>query len=768
VSASTSISGPTAPPTAKAPAGTPRGMSGPRSWFVGDLAALAALGATVGLAWVHSLWLVNGIDLLLLLWLPGVLLLRAVGLRPEIVRANPAYGAAASLAVLIAAALLINSVGPGWGIARPLERLPLACGLAAISLALIVAARVRSSPDFLLYVPRLDRLRALTCVLPALPGLAALGALWLTNSHGGEAATAAVALAGATLLVGALTAHRLDAGRCRAILYFVSVALMFSFSLRGRFVYGSDILAEYHDYVSVLGAHRWNIHPHNPAYYSMMSLTTLPTMLSALSGAAPLFVFKFVYPALLGFFPVGIFAIGSRLVSRRSAFVAAMLLSVQSYLFAEMPAIARQIIALIFLVALLGALSDPDLGSGQRRTAIAVFALGMVVSHYGTTYFMILMLVVALVVGAAMRVLLHRSGLPLGDLALGVVVLGTGAFVWYVLVTHSTANVSAVFTALRSQGFSLLPGSRTHSGIGSYISGNVPSAVGPNRFQQLVVSQYRHHDDFIHPLKAAGDPRWRLHAVAPQTPTVRAPHIAHAITLLNTIVTQLINLLGVVSCVWLAFRRTENPRLRALALIGIGTLGGLVVIRVSGTIANQYNQERAFLQAFAPLSICIAWLLDWCQARARALRMLVWLAPVALIVTFFITSGLSARVFGGDLTANLSNSGPESDQFIVTVPELAGARWVDHAAGNALLYADRYGQLRVTAATGRVGGMFINIMPKALDKYGWIYADERNVRSGVVSAQLDSTTTTYRWPAYVPHFYNRVYTDGYSAGYARR
>jgi hypothetical protein len=192
------------------------------------------------------------------------------------------------------------------------------------------------------------------------------------------------------------------------------------------------------------------------------------------------------------------------------------------------------------------------------------------------------------------------------------------------------------------------------------------------------------------------------------------------------------------------------------------------VIRVSGTIANQYNQERAFLQAFAPLSICIAWLLDFCRHRFRPLAMVASLAPLALIVTFFVTSGLSARVFGGNLTANLSNSGPESDQFLVTVPEITGARWVDHAAGKALLYTDRYGQLRITAATGRVGGMFINIMPGTLDKYGWIYADERNVRSGVVSGQLNSTTTTYRWPAFVPHFWNRVYTNGYSAGYARR
>lgn len=767
----TSISGATAPLTVRTtrqPASAPGPVDGRRRWFVGDLTALAALAATVGLAWVHSLWLVNGVEMVLLLWLPGVLLLRALGLRADHVRANPAYGVAASLAVLITAALLINSVGPGWGIPRPLERLPLACSLAAICLVLIVAARVRSGPDFLLYVPRVDRTHALTWVLPALPALAALGALWLTNGHGGYVATAAVALAGATLLLGGFTADRLDGGRCRAVLYFVSVALMFSFSLRGRFVYGSDILAEFHDYVSVLGAHRWDIHPHNPAYYSMMSLTTLPSLLSVMSGAAPLFVFKFVYPALLGFFPVGVFTIGERFLSRRSAFVAAMLLSVQSYLFAEMPAIARQIIALVFLVALLAALSDPQMTSSQRRIAIVVFALGMVVSHYGTTYFMILMLVVALFVGLAIRVVLRRSGLPLGDLALGVVVLGIGAFVWYVPVTHSTANVSEVFTALRSQGFSLLPGSRTHSGISSYISGNVPSAVKPNHFQQLAVSQYKLHDAFIHPLKAARDPRWRLHGLAHQTPAIREPHVAHGVTLLNTIVTQLINLLGVVSCLWLAFRRTESPRLRTLALIGIGTLGGLAVIRVSGTIANQYNQERAFLQAFAPLSICIAWLLDWCRGRFRPLTVLVALAPLALIVTFFVTSGLSARVFGGNLTANLSNSGPESDQFIVTVPEMTGARWVDHAAGRALLYTDRYGQLRITAATGRVGGMFIDIMPKTLDRYAWIYADERNVRSGVVSAQLRSQTTTYRWPAFVSHFWNRVYTNGYSAGYARK
>jgi hypothetical protein len=188
---------------------------------------------------------------------------------------------------------------------------------------------------------------------------------------------------------------------------------------------------------------------------------------------------------------------------------------------------------------------------------------------------------------------------------------------------------------------------------------------------------------------------------------------------------------------------------------------------VSGTIANQYNQERAFLQAFAPLSICIAWLLDWCHRRYRPLGWIASLFPLALIVTFFVTSGLDAQVFGGDPTANLSNTGAESDQFIVSTPEIAGARWADTAAGSNLLYADRYGQLRITAATGRVGGMFIDIMPRTLDRYAWIYADERNLRSGVVNAEFESVTSAYRWPKFIPAYWNRVYDNGYSASYHR-
>ena len=755
------------PRPARPAATAPRSVAGRGHQPLGDLAAVALLAATVGLAWVHSLWLVNGIELGLLLWLPGVLLLRAIGVTPQQVHDNPGYLAAASLGVLIAAALLINSIGPGLGIARPLERVPLVASLGAVGLALIVAGRLRRGPEFLGYLPRVDRVRALSCVLPALPALGALGALWLTNGRGGTMATVAAILAGATLLLGASVADRISREHCRAILYFASVALIFSFSVRGRFVYGSDILAEYHDFTGVLAAHRWDIHPHNPAYYSMMSLTTLPTLLSVLSGASPLFVFKFVYPALLGLFPVGVFAIGERFLSHRAAFAAAMLLAVQSYLFAEMPAIARQIIALVFLVALLGALSEVEVGPGPRRALIVVFALGTVVSHYGTTYFMILMLLVALVVGAAVRLVLRRSDTPLGDLALGGLVLVLGAFVWYVPVTHSTANVSSIFTALRDQGLSLLPGGKSHSAIGSYISGNVPSAVNPMRLQSLVAAEYHRMDSFIHPLKAATQARWRLKAVPDHPSGASFPRLANGISLLNTIITQLINVLAVVASIWLVLRRTTHPRLRTLALIGVGTLGGLAVIRVSGTIANQYNQERAFLQAFAPLSICIAWLLDGCGRRFRPLRALGALFPVALIVTFFVTSGLSAEAFGGDPTANLSNSGAESDQFVISVPEIAGARWAETAAGRNLLYADRYGQLRITAATGRVGGMFIDIMPRALDRYAWIYADERNLRSGVVNAQLESTTSTYQWPKFVGAYWNHVYDNGYSASYHR-
>ena len=104
-----------------------------------------------------------------------------------------------------------------------------------------------------------------------------------------------------------------------------ALRLTWSDSLRGDPLYGFDIATEYQRLQQTVLTGMWHpAHP-NDAYGAMLSLTVMPAELHALSGVPALLVFKVVYPVIYALFPVAIFGLGRRVLSRRWAFVAAAL-----------------------------------------------------------------------------------------------------------------------------------------------------------------------------------------------------------------------------------------------------------------------------------------------------------------------------------------------------------------------------------------------------------------------------------------------------------
>src|SRR5205823_11298480 len=125
---------------------------------------------------------------------------------------------------------------------------------------------------------------------------------------------------------------------------------------------------------------------------------------------------------------------------------------------------------------------------------------------------------------------------------------------------------------------------------------------------------------------------------------------------------QLLNLLAIVGALALALRRHTNPLARQLALLGLATLMALAVVRLSGTTANAYNQERAFVQTMVPLAVGMAWVLETVGDRWRWSRGTVSvLAAAALAVIFVTTSGLRGVAVRGRTPTNLADAGRHHD-----------------------------------------------------------------------------------------------------------
>jgi glycosyltransferase involved in cell wall biosynthesis len=779
------------PPPAEPPAALPSAEGPPtspgrgrlpttRSRVFDLLLSLLAVGAMAGLANVRGVWILQVAELVLLLSVPGLLVVRALGAGPEAVSRFPVYVLCGSLAVLMIGGLIVDLAGPGVGISRPLATVPLEVSISLVCVLLIGVSLIRRAPLLGDYVGGSLRISWLWPLLLAV--IAWAGAMRLTNGHGAAVAIVAAAATGVAVLAGVWAAPRWSVGRTAVLLFGASLALMWGFSLRGHFVYGFDISGEYQTFIQVLHAGSWHVSHHNDSYGAMLSLTILPSLLTNLTGASPLLVLKVIYPLLFAFFPVAVFLLATRALSRRFAYLAVLFIVVQDYLFQQLPGIARQEIGLLFFVCLVAAMLDTRLRRASQIGLLAVFGVGLVLSHYGTTYITVALLGAALILELGRWLVATRARrvpigtaavrpplLPLLPVAVALAITAAGAAIWYQPVTNSAQNLSRFVADLNDQGLSILPNAGGQGVVHTYLSGNAPTRVNAGSYAADVRRDYVKHETYVHPIPQAFLPTFRVQNATVPGQRVKSHPAVDAFDAEQVLVSQLSILLAAIGALLLWLRRDAGATGRALALLGVSTLAMLVFIRFSGTAANDYNQNRAFLQAMVPLCVCLGWMLERASRHRRLGRFVAGGFAIALGLLFLNTSGLRGTVAGGGTLTNLATKGEDFERYFVAQPELAAARWLNAAATpGAIISTDRYGQLRITDATGRTHGVLPNVTPASLDRGAWIYADSANF-TGLRARGLEgSRYATYVWPAgFIDDYWNLVYSNGTAAVYKR-
>jgi hypothetical protein len=314
----------------------------------------------------------------------------------------------------------------------------------------------------------------------------------------------------------------------------------------------------------------------------------------------------------------------------------------------------------------------------------------------------------------------------------------------------------------------VLPNAGGRDILHSYLAGNVATRVSASRFSQLAHTDFVKNRPYVHPLPQAADPAYALQDATVPGQRVKSHPVIRLMDTEQVIVSQLTILLAALGAVLLWLRAAPEDGRRIYGALAIATLVVLIVIRFSGTAANDYNQSRAFIQAMVPLSICLAWMLQLASRRRPYGRAVPAVFVAALAGVFLTTSGLTAVVAGGGARTNLADHGEDFERYYVVAPELAAARWLNATAPPGdIISTDRYGALRIIAATGRSKAVLPAITPLTLDQHAWIYADATNFVRGRVRGQQGSQYALYAWPSFVERFWNVVYTNGTAAVYAR-
>lgn len=772
--------------------------------------AAAGLAAIAALVPVAGSWAVQPVLLALVLTVPGVLLLRALEV-PR--RLTLPLTVPAALLVLLASGLALNTLGPVLGDPYPLQTGPVLLALEVVGVALlgIVVWRTDALDDLgtvvvgLVSSPRHGRFartvastdpvagsgwtRLLTrwdLLLPALvPAVTVIGALRLNSAdsgagslaatgvvHAGTIAVVAAVLMGIALVGGLVLAPRTDDLALGATLYTVGLATLWSFSLRAEAIFGYDVMTEYRKMIETVDAGWWNSFRPGDAYGAMLSVTILPAQLHELSGVSVEILIKILFPAVFAVCPVIVYAVCRRFLQRRWAFLGAALLVVQPNFGQQMPGLAKQEIGFTLFAALLLVLvarfPSTWAATATRAALVVGLAMGVVVTHYSSAYFGVVLL------GAGTGVLLVASAIlrrrqRVGFVALAFLVILLGAGLWNSTITHSSSNVSEAMTGFEVNGFSLLPNRGVDDDLlTGYIKGNTTPTIPAPEYQQLVTSLYEGTRPWVRPVPDAADPRWNITDAPVGDASVSIPAL-----LAGFAASQVAYAMAAVAGFVLTLRRRSSPTERLVGAMVLGGVGALGMLRLSGTLAAAYNQDRALLQALMVLVVGVGWTAQWLAMskpgwkRWRP-RLAAGGAVVIIGVLFALNSSLLPAL-GGNARINLAGGGEDFQRFYSYRSEVVAARWIgDRIAPQQMVYADRYGTLRFLLGTGRQVGVFPEIVPRVIDKSAWIYATSANTREDAVRSQTLGKLSVYRFPSeFLDQHFDVVYTNGTSTVYHR-
>jgi uncharacterized membrane protein len=738
-----------------------------------------------------------------LLFIPGMLVLRALRLHQVGGVRTPLFAVGLSLAIIMGTGLLMTMLYPLFGVDRPLALVPVVMTEGVIITFLAVLSYWRD------HSPTgggcIDQRNVLTppvlalCVLPLLSIFAA----YAMNAYGSNVLLLALIIIIAITALWISTSASVPKELYPLAVFVIAVALLYHGSLISPYVWGWDIQKELYTANAVLANAQWNFQAPG-ATNAVLSVTLLAPLISIVSGVSVVWIFKTIYPLLFALVPVGMFVVFQKQTSDRIAILASFFITFLFTFFTEIPALARQEIAELFLILLLILLVDkgvgPSAGKARLYVLYAVFAASVVVSHYAlalifTAYLVVAWLVLFLVDNPAMRRLHTADGpsakpssRPKRMLTLPFVLL----FAAFTAAWYATLGSAALSDEIAP---TLTPISRE---LLSSADALLAIGIGAAAYACVLVVVYVFARRAQR--KAPTVPRlFGAPVVVLSTSLVLARYCGISINELLQLgtlsplheVAEFFYLLGllliIVGLAALALRRCRfafDQEFAALALASLATLMIAAVIPYLAAVINTTRLYQISTLLLAPFCVTGALLIGgglehlWAKPREQTgVNIAYKLVAVLFVIMLLFGTGLVYEVTRQDPTSFFLNDAIDAPRF--NAREVAGAQWLyavkgsDTSTAGRPVYADVYRGLLWTSLDSNHSLEGISSPPAKTPLAGYVFLGTFNLLTGT-SAQLyparsflNGTLVYHQSLAGIADSRNRVFDDGGAVIYYR-
>nr|WP_241248248.1 DUF2206 domain-containing protein [Nocardioides sp. KC13] len=516
------------------------------------------------------------------------------------------------------------------------------------------------------------------------------------------------------------------------------------------------------------------------AYHSCLSVNLLPSVLSSYLGISGIIVFKLVTQLIFALVPVIVYITGRRLFSPRVALFGAGVFMFFPTFATDMAYLTRQEYAFLFVALAVLATCMDDMRPLPRQGLTFVFGVGVVLSHYSTTYLLIIMLTFAFLSSRGLPAIRrwrraratargqrrawrgrHRIGrrhLSWSLAAPGVILaLVFTAWGWSTPITHSGGHLVDVVGNLSG---ALVEGRLvTGSSDLRFIGGGGPSAETrfTDYYDGALDLREETPGDYVVPVDSpdADQPTVLEPATVPLTGAGEALEMTGVdpVTLnrvIRTVAGVALELLLMVGVLGLLLRARSTEMVgREQFWLMLGSLVSLAVIVVVPGLSADFGVLRAFQQTLilvAPLVGVGVWgAVDWLGRRA------VRAGAVTLAVAGLILTGVQAAVLGGySGSIAQGNAGQYYQMLYVDEPELAAERWLAaHLGPQSDGYVTASGMVTMTRMQAMMPEsvtVLDNFLPVLMQRGAYVVVPMETVTYGRATVFHSGDLLSYSYP----------------------
>lgn len=246
---------------------------------------------------------------------------------------------------------------------------------------------------------------AAVLVCASLISLSALGTSLVNTSGNNLVLLVLMCVICAVILLGAMFERLVTPLFLAITVTGIAIALLLHTTLNSEYLTGYDIHLEYYLTKLVEARFVWDPSkipetiPDYANYNSMLSVTILPTMIASLSGMEATWVYKLDFSVIFALVPMILFISYWRMFGKADALCAVFLIMSLSSFFGELPSVGRQEVAEVFLALMILLLMRDGMQARKKWSLFMAFSVGLVVSHYGTTYIFMLIALLGSLIG---------------------------------------------------------------------------------------------------------------------------------------------------------------------------------------------------------------------------------------------------------------------------------------------------------------------------------------------------------------------------------